>query len=183
MEKKNDTVKELLSLLKVFVISFACFWLITKFLFNPVIVDGISMYPTLHDKDRGLSNMVGLNFGVERYDIVVVNSKDNDTEHWVKRIIGMPGDTLRGEDGVVYVNDEPIDESYLDADYIADKTAEYGHFNRDFDEITLADDEYFLLGDNRPESKDSSLVGPFKEADLISKGVLIFWPLNQIGLY
>ena len=162
MEKKNDTVKELLSLLKVFVISFACFWL---------IVDGISMYPTLHDKDRGLSNMVGLNFGVERYDIVVVNSKDNDTEHWVKRIIGMPGDTLRGEDGVVYVNDEPIDESYLDADYIAEKTAEYGHFNRDFDEITL------------PESKDSSLVGPFKEADLISKGVLIFWPLNQIGLY
>ena len=79
MEKKNDTVKELLSLLKVFIISFACFWLITKFLFNPVMVDGISMYPTLHDKDRGLSNMVGLNFGVERYDIVVVNSKDNDT--------------------------------------------------------------------------------------------------------
>ncbi len=184
MEKKNDTVKELLSLLKVFVISFACFWLITKFLFNPIIIDGMSMYPTLHEDDLGIASIFSAkHLEIERFDIVIVNDKaENSKDHWVKRVIGLPGETISCMDDVVYINGEPIEEPFLDTEYANTQRENLGFFTSDFDEVTLGEDEYFVMGDNRTNSTDSRNVGPFTRDNITCKDVLIYYPFSNFKL-
>jgi signal peptidase I len=90
-------------------------------------------------------------------------------EDLIKRIIGLPGDTVYCEDGKIYVNDELLDESYSDG-----KT-------NDFASVTLKEDEYFVLGDNRDDSFDSSEFGVIKKSQIKGKTSLVLFPFNKIG--
>ena len=127
--------------------------LIRTFIITPVRVDGASMDQTLEDGQiLLLYKLANVDYG----DIVVLD-EEKEGEIIIKRIIGMPGDTVSIKDNTVYVNGEEVEEDYA-----------YGETS-DYEEITLDDDEYFILGDNRPISKDSRYFGPVKEDEIIGK--------------
>ena len=139
--------------------------LIRTFIITPVRVDGASMDQTLEDGQiLLLYKLANVDYG----DIVVLD-EEKEGETIIKRIIGMPGDTVSIRDNTIYVNGEEVEEDYA-----------YGETS-DYEEITLDDDEYFILGDNRPISKDSRYFGPVKEDEIIGKVIFRLWPFNKFG--
>ena len=135
------------------------------FIITPVRVDGSSMYNTLEDGDILLLYKMAK---IDRYDIVVLD-EEYDNEIIIKRIIGFPGETVEIKRGKIYINDEEIADDYALGD------------TGDYEKITLADDEYFILGDNRLISKDSRYFGPVKESDLMGEAVFRIWPFSGFG--
>ena len=135
------------------------------FIITPVRVDGSSMYNTLEDGDILLLYKMAK---IDRYDIVVLD-EEFDNEIIIKRIIGLPGETVEIKRGKIYINDEEIADDYAFGD------------TSDYEKITLADDEYFILGDNRLISKDSRYFGPVKESDLMGEAVFRIWPFSGFG--
>lgn len=174
-------VKEILDLVRIFIICFVSIFLITQFIVKPIRVEGSSMYPTLEDGEIGLTNVFAVKFlGISRYDVVIVYNTERD-EHWVKRVIGMPQETIEGKDDIIYINGEPIEQAFLDEAYIKNAVGEE-QFTSDFGPVTLAQDEYFLMGDNRYRSEDSRVHGPFKESEITGKDTLILFPFNKFKL-
>ncbi|MGN1343198.1 MAG: signal peptidase I [Traorella sp.] len=181
-EKLNHLMKEIWDFIKLFIFWFLIFLVITKFFVNPIQVIGNSMYPTLIDQERGFSSIISRNFEIKRFDIVVVEEKGNGHEHWVKRVIGLPNETIECKDDVIYINNEPIDQSFLDEEWVENEKMLYGCFTSDFGPYTLKEDEYFLLGDNRTHSTDSRVVGPFSKDEITSVGVFVYFPFQEFGI-
>ena len=178
-EKQRRFGLELLDFVKILLVCFIVAFGIKTFIARPVFVEGSSMYPTLQDGEFGFTNLLGLSLeGVNRGDIVIVEEGD---EYWVKRVIGVPNETIECRDNVVYINGEALDEPYLDSDYVHDIENNQGYFTSDFEAIELGSDEYFVMGDNRVVSADSRVVGPFSRSQIVGKGVLVLMPLDQIG--
>lgn len=182
-EKKTSFKKDLLDFGITLLISFTAVFLLVSYVVRPIRVEGNSMYPTLESDSLGFSNIIGRNTsGIDRFDIVVIKvSNDEGTKYLVKRVIGLPGDTIRYESGVLYVNGEVTEEPFLDSNYVTSYGG-IGTFMGNLSEITLGDDEYYCLGDNRPVSRDSRYYGPFKGTDIISKGAFIIFPLSDFGV-
>lgn len=182
--KKSGWKYELWDMAKTIVVCAIAAWLITQLIARPVQVDGLSMYPTLDDHEIGVMNILDKKLhGINRYDVVVVSDKKiTQGDNWVKRVIGLPGDTIYAKNDVVYVNGLPIEEPYLDTDYVKNIRSRGDMFTSDFDKVTLKDDEYFLMGDNRVVSHDSraSNVGPFKASDFVGKDVYVLYPFSNI---
>lgn len=167
MKKAKSVLLETLQIiLTAFVIVFICF----KFLFISAIVEGSSMYPTLHDGDRGFSFIISKNIAIERFDICVIDA-DNINYLLVKRIIGLPGETIEYKDSKLYVNGE-----YIEEDFIGEDVNTY-----DF-KVTLNDNEYYCLGDNRENSNDSRHYGPFTKEEIKSTKFLIYYPFSDLGM-
>lgn len=139
--------------------------LIRVFIITPVRVDGSSMKNTLKDNDILLLYKLG---SIKRNDIVVLD-ESYDNEIIIKRIIGLPGETVAIKNGKIYINNKEYDDKFA-----------YGETS-DYDKITLGDDEYFILGDNRIVSKDSRYFGPVKEKEIIGKAIFRLFPFNKIG--
>lgn len=179
---KKGLKYEVFDLVRTFVICFVFVFLITSFIIKPVRVDGRSMYPTLEDGEIGLMNVFSAKFQeINRYDVVVVYNEEKN-ENWVKRVIGLPGDTVYAKDDVVYVNGIAIDEPYLDSSYVKQIRSHGNNFTEDFDKVTLGEDEYFLMGDNRIVSYDSRKVGAFKREDIRGKDVYVLYPFTKIKM-
>ena len=142
--------------------------LIRSFIVTPIKVNGMSMYDTLNGNEIML---LWKQKAVERYDIVfadlIVDGKKEDT--LIKRVYGLPGETIKCEDGILYVNDERIDDPYA-----------YGTTS-DFEAVTLGSDEYFILGDNRSISLDSHIFGPVKKENIQGVTDFILFPFDQFG--
>lgn len=170
--------EELLDFAKTLLISFAVVYLLTTFIAKPVRVNGDSMYPQVKHEQVGFS-MVFNKDKIERFDIVVVYIEETD-KYLVKRVIGLPHETIRYTDSKLYVNDEQIEESFLDEEYVASQSQGV-HFTDDL-EIHLKEDEYYLLGDNRPYSRDSRYYGAFSSDEIVSKGLLVLFPFQEIGV-
>ncbi len=137
------------------------------------IVDGKSMEPNLHSGEYILVNRWQYNFGKpERGDVVVLKFP-GDPEHkkYIKRVIGLPGEKVEIWNGTVYINGQILKESYLPAD-----TMTLPNLNRQ-----LRDEDYFLLGDNRPNSSDSRLWGICPKRNLIGKAFYIVYPFTYRG--
>ena len=188
-------LEDILGFIKVFVVSAIVILLFVNFVAHPVRVDGRSMYPTLKDGEFGFTNVGGVLLnGVERGDIVVVTMEEEGQKtHWVKRVIGLPGDTVSCVNDVVYINGKVLDETkYIDPDYRQSLVDKFGYFNKvpnadntnvlDFEEVKLKDDEYYIMGDNRPYSKDSRYVGPVKKSQIFAKKMLVLLPISDIGV-
>ena len=109
-EKWKNFKKEVFEFAKLLVFWFLVFLVVTKFLVSPIQVIGSSMYPTLKDKQRGFSSVLSKNFDIERFDIVVVRAKGNENDHWVKRVIGMPNETIECRNDVIYINGKPLEQ-------------------------------------------------------------------------
>lgn len=194
-DDERTLLEDILGFIKVFVVSAIVILLFVNFVAHPVRVDGRSMYPTLKDGEFGFTNVGGVLLnGVERGDIVVVTMEEEGQKtHWVKRVIGLPGDTVSCVNDVVYINGKVLDETkYIDPDYRQSLVDKFGYFNKvpnanntnveDFEEVKLGDDEYYVMGDNRPYSKDSRYVGPVKKSQIFAKKMLVLLPISYIGV-
>ena len=190
-EKKQSTG----SFFKTFILTVGVVLLFINFIAHPVRVVGSSMYPTLEDGDYGFTNIIGTKISKpKRNDVVIVTMQEEDgTEsQWIKRIIGMPNDTIECIHDEIYVNQKKIDESdYIDEKYKNEMIEKYGYFNQypvnhsisDWGPVQLSDDEYFVMGDNRPCSSDSRNpnVGPVKEKQIYGKSMLVLFPISKMG--
>lgn len=194
-DDERTLLEDILGFIKVFVVSAIVILLFVNFVAHPVRVDGKSMYPTLKDGEFGFTNVGGVLLnGVKRGDIVVVTMEEKGQKtHWVKRVIGMPGDTISCVNDIVFINGKVLDETqYIDPDYRQSCVDQFGYFNKvpnadnsdvqDFEEVKLGDDEYYVMGDNRPYSKDSRYVGPVKKSQLFAKNMLVLLPVSDIGV-
>lgn len=194
-DDERTLLEDILGFIKVFVVSAIVILLFVNFVAHPVRVDGRSMYPTLKDGEFGFTNVGGVLLnGVKRGDIVVVTMEEKGKKtHWVKRVIGMPGDTISCVNDIVFINGKVLDETqYIDPDYRQSCVDQFGYFNKvpnadntdvqDFEEMKLGDDEYYVMGDNRPYSKDSRYVGPVKKSQLFAKKMLVLLPISDIGV-
>ena len=181
--KQSGFMIELLDMLRTIIICIVLVWVCTTLFFKPVKVEGDSMKPTLLDGEYGFSNVFSiLNDDYERFDVVVVKHEE-DNSLWVKRIIGLPNETIEYKDDILYVNGEKVEETFLDSEYIKEVTSDgMIPFTFDFGPIKLKNDEVFLVGDNRLVSKDSRSVGAFKVKDLVSKSIFVYYPFNEMGL-
>lgn len=152
-------------------------FLIITFVGQRSRVDGSSMETTLSDGDNLIVDKISYRFrDPKRYEIVVFPYQYRENTYYIKRIIGLPGETVQVKDGYVYINGELLDEHYgnelmLDPGIAAEA-------------ITLGEDEYFVLGDNRNHSSDSreETVGVIKREDLIGRAWIRIWPFNKFGV-
>ena len=139
------------------------------------------MYPTLTDRERGFSSIISKHFEIERFDIVVVRSEETDN-YWVKRVIGMPGETIECKDDVIYINGVELKQEFLDEDWVNHEKDIYGYFTYDFGPYTLDEGEYFVMGDNRTHSTDSRVVGAFTKDEIVSVGIFSYFPFEEFGI-
>ncbi|UTR10886.1 signal peptidase I [Evansella sp. LMS18] len=156
---------------------------IRYFFFAPIVVDGQSMMPTLEHNDRMIVNKIGYTIGEpDRFDIIVFHAPQN--KDYIKRVIGLPGDTIYYEDDVLYINGEAVDEPYLEK--FKEETLNRP-FTRDFhlNEApggyeTVPEGHVFVLGDNRQHSKDSRHIGVVPYEEVVGKANLVFWPFSEV---
>jgi signal peptidase I len=152
--------------------------LVILFLYRPVKVEGTSMMPTIYDQERLFINQFSYKFGlgdIKRGDTVVFwspETPDGASRSYIKRIIGIPGDTVSVEDGFVFVNGKKIKESYVAQEYRDD---------RSYPATVIPPDRYFVLGDDRVSSNDSRAWGLVPRANIYGKAVFVFWPLQRAG--
>lgn len=181
-QSKNDSIvkvilSNLFSLLKIFFVCIVLVYLTANFVVRPFRVSGDSMYPTIRSGEFGFGNAYGGHFlGVQRGDIVI--AYEGGVE-WIKRVIGVPGETIEGKEDTVYINGKPLKEPYVNNDF-ANNVRLTEPFMHDFKKVTLGEDEYFLMGDNRYISKDSREVGPFKRKQIKAIGFAIAIPINKM---
>ncbi len=153
---------------------------IPRFVIERVIVDGPSMETTLHNKDNILVEKVSRYFGdIDRFDIIVFypndQAKKRNGEYYVKRVIGLPGETVQIVDQTILINGEPLEEFYGSTEMTSEGIASLP--------IELGEEEYFVLGDNREVSKDSrsAEVGPVPLSRIGGKLLLRIYPLKRFG--
>ncbi len=185
------------------VLLFVCIWVVPRYVIQRTAVSGESMEDTLHDKESLLIDKISYRFhDPERYDIVVFYPKGkevDDSNYYVKRIYGLPGETVQIKQNVIYINGQPIEDEYaknaMDDEGLAAKP------------YTLKDDEYFVLGDNREVSLDSRKIptkdmekyadmysedelemmsepdapGPVKRSFIEGRAFFRIWPLSKFG--
>ena len=158
----------------------------TLFLFRPVIalaailtstpyrINGPSMEPILMHGDYVLARRMSSRRSLSRGDVVVLRSPREGRSTYVKRIVGMPDETVRLDNGRVYVGDKAISEPYLNADVRTEPKSS-------LTEWFLDSDEYFALGDSRPDSDDSRTYGPVKQEAILGKVWFRYWPIRRFG--
>ena len=179
-EEKNPFWKEALLFVRDIAVYMAVVFLLSNYVIRPVQVIGSSMYPTLEDKEFGFSNLIGYRTdGLKRFDIAIIYIEEKE-EYLVKRVIGLPGETVSYTGGQLYINGQAVAEDFLDEEY---KKSYGSAFMEDVEPVVLGEDEYYCLGDNRPRSSDSRVYGPFKKDRICSKGVAVLFPFSRIGVH
>lgn len=162
------------------VVILAIMVMIYLFIMSPQEINGQSMDPTFENGEYILTNKIEYKLvNPDRGDIVIFKSPRNKDIDYIKRVIGLPGETVALKSGVIYINGQALDESY----YLgADVPIYGGSFLSDGAEIQVPDGEYFVMGDNRPHSSDSREFGPIPKEDFIGKAFLRYWPFKRTGL-
>ena len=168
MEKKLKSF--IVDLLETVGIALVIVFILLRFIVMSVEVEGSSMEPTLHTDERGVSFIISKNTGIDRFDICVIDPAKT-TNLLVKRVIGLPGETVKYEDSKLYIDGEYVEEAFLAEDVITGDL-----------EISLGDDEYFCLGDNRKVSRDSRYYGPFKKSEIKATNIFVYYPLKDLGI-
>ncbi|GAC1645603.1 MAG: signal peptidase I [Acidobacteriaceae bacterium] len=144
------------------------------FLYQPVKVEGTSMLPGLVDQERIFINKFEYHFeGIGRGDIVVFHYPYDPSKSYIKRVIAVPGDTVRIDQGDVYVNERRVLEPYVPLDY---------RDERSYPEITVGPNSFFVLGDHRSLSNDSREFGPIARTYIYGKAVFSYWPMDKAGI-
>lgn len=173
----EKAIKEIREWVVSLAVSIIVVLLIRTYLFTIIRVDGPSMSDTLLDGDKLFVTVADMRAnGPERFDVIICKYP-NRNDQYVKRVIGLPGETLRVKNGVLYIDGEAIEEPFLsDA-----RTVRFDKGSNNFGPIEIGEGEYFVMGDNRDDSNDSRNVGVITEDMVIGKVRQIIWPLNRIG--
>src|SRR5437763_765254 len=149
--------------------------LVILFLYRPVKVEGTSMMPSLYDQERLFINQFSYKFGlgnIQRGDTVVFWYPEEPTTSYIKRVIGLPGDTVSVNDVYVIVNGKKLVENYIPPEYRDD---------RSYPPILIPPGQYFVLGDHRISSNDSRAWGLVPRNYIYGKAVFVFWPPDRMG--
>ena len=162
------------SWLRDLVISVVVSAFIIIFLYQPVRVEGTSMLPMLEDQDRLFINKIAYRVGeIHRDDVVVFLYPHDHEKSYIKRVIALPGDTLRIDHGQVIVNGVRVAESYVPRRFTDDRSQP---------EMTIPAHEYFVMGDHRSISSDSRDFGPVDRDLIYGKAAFVYWPMDQAGV-
>lgn len=173
----KEVLKEIVSTVLYLLTVVCVVFLLIKYVGQRTIVDGESMVPTLHHQDNLIVDKLSYRFrDPERFDIIVFPFEYAENVYYIKRIIGLPGETVQiDKEGKIYIDGEVLEESYgaevIRPEYIGIAA----------EEILLGEDEYFVLGDNRNNSKDSRMpeVGNIDREDIIGRAWVRIWPLKD----
>jgi signal peptidase I len=172
-----------LDIIETVVIALSIFLIIYLFIASPHQVNGQSMVPTFQSGEYVLSDKISYRIGEpQRGDVIVFHAPpaaecpEGTGCDFIKRVIGVPGETIQVHDNHIYINDQPLEESYIPKEFqinpgLATKNKS----------ITLGPNEYFVCGDNRPYSSDSRAWGPIHKSDIVGKAFFRYWPLNVAG--
>jgi signal peptidase I len=164
-----------LSLLRDVAISVVLAVILIVFIYQPVKVEGTSMMPGLTNEERIFINKYEYKLGVGsigRGDLVVFHFPLDHSQSYIKRIIGLPGDEVEIDDGVVFVNGSKLDEPYVPDEY-------RDHVPLPRERVPAG--SYFVLGDHRNSSNDSRMWGYVSRREIYGKAVFVYWPLDKIG--
>ena len=176
----NRIMRELLNTAIYLLCVLGAVWLVITFVGQRTEVEGASMENTLHNGDNLIVDKLSYRFhDPERFDIIVFPFQFQDNTYSIKRIIGLPGETVQiMDDGSIYINGEKLEENY-GMEVIKPET-----IGRAAEPIELGDDEYFVMGDNRNNSSDSrtDMVGNIKRENIIGKAWLRIWPVSDFGV-
>lgn len=171
---KGSFLKELL----IYVCIFLVLWkVVPAYIIERTVVDGTSMQNTLQDEEQLMVEKLSYRFSdPKRFDIVVLMPYGEDVdEYFIKRVIGLPGETIQIKDGKIYINGEVLEENYGKESIIDGGIAK--------EPLTLGEDEYFVMGDNRNGSDDSraDYIGPIARKLIKGKAILRVWPIDHFG--
>ncbi|SDH92730.1 signal peptidase I [Alteribacillus bidgolensis] len=180
MYQMSDSWKEWIRLL-FFAVTIAI--VARTFLIAPIIVDGESMAPTLADDDRMIINKTSYWFSdPERFDVIVFHASEE--KDYIKRVIGVPGDTLYYDNDSLYINDKKIPEPYLQSlkETNDDKPVTFDFTLVDATGMsTIPEGHVFVLGDNRRHSFDSRSIGLVETEDIVGEAEITFWPVSHLN--
>ena len=181
---KDKIISAVLDFVETVVVSLAIFFVIYIFIAQPHQVNGHSMDPNLQTGEYLLTEKLSYRFGEpQRGEVIVFRAPLSaciDTGcDYIKRVIGLPGETVKVAQGKIWINGQPLDESqYLSAQVITNA----GAYTAGEREITLGQDQYFVCGDNRAGSSDSRTWGPIERKAIIGRAFFSYWPTATFGL-
>lgn len=176
--KEINILREIIELIVSIVVVVVISLFIVTYITQRTMVDGSSMNDTLQDGDQLFVDKISYRFlEPERYDIIVFELRDEPGVHYIKRIIGLPGETVQIIDGAVYIDGELLEGDVYGKEVMQDA-------RRAAEPIVLGEDEYFVLGDNRNNSTDSRTekVGNVKRSQFVGRAFIRVWPLKSFGL-
>ncbi|MGC8722079.1 MAG: signal peptidase I [Caldisericaceae bacterium] len=163
-------MKELKSWILIIVIAFLLSFLIRTYVIQPYRVDMTSMVNTLHPNDLVLVDKLSYRFHTPRRGDIIVFQPPLDTkDKYIKRVIGLPGETVEIKNDVVYIDGKPLNEPYLGSPMLGDMPP-----------TKIPEGSVFAMGDNRSVSLDSRSFGPVKISSIVGKAVVVYWPLNHL---
>jgi signal peptidase I len=178
--ESGDLWSELRSLLRDVFFAAVIALLIVGFVVQPVRVEGQSMMPKLHDQDRifvnkfiyPLREWIGDREPIKRGDIVVLLYPDDPSKSYIKRVVGLPGEQVNVDNGKLYIDGRPIDEPYLDSEYLSADSMP--------GPVDVKAHHYFVLGDNRRNSSDSRYWGLVPEKYIYGKAIFRYYPFTPV---
>lgn len=180
--EKNVVVKEIFSWMKAILLAVVIVFVCRQFLFTPITVSGESMMPTFEDQNKVIVSKISK---IERFDTIVFKSNFTESEYIIKRVIGLPGDTIEMKNDVLYVNGKEYKEPYLQE--YKDELNQGETLTEDFTlsqktgKSVVPEGSLFVLGDNRESSSDSRVFGFIKDDSVLGEVKFRFFPFNEIG--
>lgn len=168
-----------MDILQTIVLAAAIFAISWLFLFQPHQVIGNSMDPNFQDREYILTEKISYRFNLpQRGEVVVFKAPPDPERDYIKRIVGLPGEKIKIQGGVVFINGLPLKETYLPSGSFDSP----GLFLKEGQEFQIPQDSYITFGDNRGHSSDSRDWGPVPRQNIVGKAFLRYWPLNKMGL-
>ncbi|OXS57833.1 MULTISPECIES: signal peptidase I [Bacillaceae] len=180
MNRLVNKSKKIMGWAQPLMIGIALAVIIRSFIVIPIVVEGASMNTTLLDHDRMIVNKMD---EPERFDIIVFHA--SETEDYIKRVIGLPGDKIEYKNDTLYINGKAYDEPYLDEQ----KEVTVGALTPDFtlqdtplNQLTVPEGELFVMGDNRRFSKDSRQIGSIPIDKVVGTTNIVYWPVKEMKI-
>ncbi|KKU48248.1 MAG: Signal peptidase I [Candidatus Woesebacteria bacterium GW2011_GWF2_46_8] len=168
-----------LDIIEVIVFAVAIFLFVYLLIMQPHKIKGASMHPNFPDGEYLLTDKVSYRFGEpNRGDVVVFKAPTNNGEEFIKRIIGLPGERVSIKNGKIYINEELLEEKYLDPTVYSSA----GNFLQEGATVVIPGGEYFVLGDNRSHSSDSRAWGSVEKKEITGRAWLVYWPPKSAGV-
>ncbi len=169
----------IIELIEFVAIMAAILVVIRFFIAEPHKVSGSSMFPNFHDQDYIITNKLATKLSsLERGEVIILTNPRDKSQVFIKRVIGLPGERVKLSNGLVFVNNQQLDEPYLPTGVKSHGEA----FLADDEETVVPNNSYFVMGDNRGASSDSRELGPIPKELIIGQAFLRYWPINKFSI-
>ncbi len=178
LQDNPNTLSVFLEIIKFAILALIIVVPIRMYIASPFVVNGASMSPTFETGHYLIVDEISYRFeNPERGDVIVFKYPNDTSKYFIKRVIGLPGETIQSNNGAILIKNEKFPSGFkINEPYVKLK-------KNDIINITLKDDEYFVMGDNRKGSSDSRVWGPLNEKFIRGEALLRLFPMGKMGLY